>query len=99
DTLTHALVATWPLGCEGPTGLAFDARNHVLLSACDGTMALTDSRSGKSLGSFPIAGAVDGTGFDPAPGLALASSGTGVLTIAHQDAPGRFRVVQTVTTR
>ena len=99
DTLTHALVATWPLGCEGPTGLAFDARNHVLLSACDGKMALTDSRSGKSLGSFPIAGGVDGNGFDPATGLAFASSGTGVLTIAHQDAPGRFRVVQTVTTR
>jgi DNA-binding beta-propeller fold protein YncE len=99
DTLSHALVATWPLGCEGPTGLAFDAKNHVLLSACDGKMALTDSRSGKSLGSFPIAGGVDGNGFDPATRLAFASSGTGVLTIAHEDAPGRFSVVQTVMTR
>jgi DNA-binding beta-propeller fold protein YncE len=99
DTLSHTLVTTWPLGCEGPTGLAFDAKNHVLLSACDGKMALTDSRSGKSLGSFPIAGGVDGNGFDPATRLAFASSGTGVLTIAHEDAPGRFSVVQTVMTR
>lgn len=99
DTMTHAVVATWPLGCEGPTGLAFDAKNHVLLSACDGKMAVTDSRSGKSLGSFPIADGVDGNGFDPKTQLAFASSGTGVLTIAHEDAPGKFRVVQTVTTR
>jgi DNA-binding beta-propeller fold protein YncE len=99
DTLTHAVVATWPLGCEGPTGLAFDATNHVLLSACDGKMAVTDSRTGKSLGSFPIGGGVDGNGFDPATQLAFASSGTGVLTIAHEDAPGKFRVVQTVMTK
>jgi YVTN family beta-propeller protein len=99
DTMTHSMVATWPLGCEGPTGLAFDAKNHVLLSACDGKMALTDSRSGKPLGSFPIAGGVDGNGFDPETRLAFASSGTGVLTIAHEDAPGRFSVVQTAMTR
>ena len=99
DTLSHRLVATWPLGCEGPTGLAFDAKNHALLSACDGKMAVTDSRSGTSLGSFPIAGGVDGNGFDPKTELAFASSGTGVLTIAHEDAPGRFRVIQTVTTQ
>ena len=27
DTVKHTMVATWPItGCEGPTGLAFDAR-------------------------------------------------------------------------
>jgi DNA-binding beta-propeller fold protein YncE len=99
DTRTHTLVATWTLqGCEGPTGLAFDAKNHLLLSACDGKMAVTDSQSGKAVSSFPIADRVDGNGFDPVTGLAFASSGTGVLTIAHQDAPGKFTVVQTVKT-
>jgi hypothetical protein len=39
--------------------------------------------------------AVDGNGFDAATGLAFASSDTGVLTIAHQDAPEKFTVVQT----
>lgn len=100
DTRTHALVATWPLaGCEGPTGLAFDAKNHLLLSACDGRMTVTDSRSGKAVTSFPIGNRVDGNGFDPATGLAFASSGTGVLTIAHEDAPDTFTVVQTVKTQ
>jgi DNA-binding beta-propeller fold protein YncE len=100
DTLKHSLVATWPLDqCEGPTGLAFDARNHLLLSACDGKMAVTDSRTGKAVTSFPIAGRVDGNGFDAATGLAFASSGTGVLTVAHEDAPNTFTVVQTAKTQ
>jgi len=99
DTLTHAVVATWPLGCEGPTGLAFDPANHLLLSACDGKMAVIDSRSGKAVTSFAIASRVDGNGFDPTTGLAFASSGTGVLTIAHEDAPDKFTVVQTAKTQ
>jgi DNA-binding beta-propeller fold protein YncE len=100
DTVKHATVATWPIAdCEGPTGLAFDVKNHLLLSACDGRMAVTDSRSGKPVTSFPIADGVDGNGFDPATGLAFASSGTGVLTVAHEDARNKFTVVQTVTTQ
>jgi len=100
DSRTHSLVATWPLaGCEGPTGLAFDAKNHLLLSACDGRMAVIDSRSGKAVTDFPIGTRVDGNGFDPATGLAFASSATGVLTIAHEDAPNKFTVVQTVKTQ
>lgn len=99
DTVKHTLVATWPIaGCEGPTGLAFDSANHLLLSACDGKMVITDSKTGKGVSSFPTANRVDGNGYDPATGLAFASSGTGVLTVAHQDAPGRFTVTQTAKT-
>jgi hypothetical protein len=100
DTVAHSVVATWPLtGCEGPTALAFDAKNRRLLSACDGKMVVTDSGSGKVVTSFPIGDRVDGNGFDPASGLAFASSGTGVLTIAHEDSPNAFTVVQTVKTQ
>jgi len=100
DTVAHKLIQTWPLpGCDGPTGLAFDAANHLLLSACDGKMTVTDSRSGKNVTEFPIGTRVDGNGFDSVTRLAFASSGTGVLTIAHQDAPGKFTVVQTVKTQ
>jgi hypothetical protein len=100
DTSTHAVVAEWPMpGCEGPTGMAFDEKNHLILSACDGKMAVVDSRSGKMVTSFPIADAVDGNGFDAATGYAFASSRTGVLTIAHEDAPGVFSVVQTLKTQ
>ncbi len=37
DTVTHQVVATWPIAdCEGPTGMAYDQKNHLILSACDG---------------------------------------------------------------
>jgi hypothetical protein len=62
-------------------------------------MAVTDSTSGKAVTSFPIADDVDGNGFDPATGFAFASSRTGVLTIAHEDAPSKFTVVQTLKTQ
>ncbi|MEO5818923.1 MAG: YncE family protein [Vicinamibacteraceae bacterium] len=97
DVRLHAVVATWPIaGCEGPTGLAFDEANHLLLAACDKRMAVVDSASGQPVTSFPIADRVDGNGFDPTTKLAFASSGTGVVTIAHQDARDRFSVVQTL---
>jgi DNA-binding beta-propeller fold protein YncE len=100
DTLTHTVVATWPLaGCESPTALAFDAKNHLLLSACDGKTGVVDSTTGKATTSFPTATGVDGNGFDPQTGLAFASSGTGVLTVAHEDARDKFTVVQTVKTQ
>jgi DNA-binding beta-propeller fold protein YncE len=100
DMQKHTLAATWPLaGCEGPTGLAYDQAHHLLLSACDGKMTVTDSTSGKQVTSFPIADDVDGNGFDPATGYAFASSRTGVLTIAHEDAPNKFTVVQTLKTQ
>jgi DNA-binding beta-propeller fold protein YncE len=102
DTVKHAVVARWPLaGCEAPTALAFDAKNHLLLSACgdSGTMVVVDSTLGKVTTSFPIATGVDGNGFDPATQLAFASSGTGVVTVAHEDARDKFTVVQTVKTQ
>ena len=99
DTVTHTLVAEWPIAdCEVPTGMAYDQKNHLILSACDGKMAVVDSTSGKTVTSFPIADEVDGNGFDPATGYAFASSRTGVLTIAHEDSPGKFTVVQTLKT-
>jgi hypothetical protein len=100
DVARHAVVANWPIAeCEAPTGLAFDEAHHRLLAACDKRMVVVDSVSGKAVTSFPIGERVDGNGFDPATGLAFASSGTGVVTIAHEDTPDRFTVVQTVTTQ
>jgi len=60
---------------------------------------VTDSTSGKGVTSFPIADDVDGNGFDPATGYAFASSRTGMMTIAHEDAPNKFTVVQTLETQ
>jgi len=100
DTITHSVVATWPItDCEGPTAMAFDNKNHLILSACDGHMAVVDSRTGKVVTSFPIGEEVDGNGFDAATGYVFAASRAGTLTIAHEDSPGKFTIVQTLKTQ
>jgi len=100
DTVTHMVVAEWAMpGCDAPTGMAFDQKNNLILSACEGRMAVIDSRTGKEVTTFATADAVDGNGFDAATGYAFASSRTGVLTVAHEDAPGKFTVVQTLQTQ
>jgi DNA-binding beta-propeller fold protein YncE len=100
DTVKHTVVATWPIAeCEGPTAMALDQKNHLILSACDAKMALVDSTSGKTVGSFPIGDDVDGNGFDASTGYAFAASRGGTLTIAHEDSPGKFTVVQTLKTQ
>jgi YVTN family beta-propeller protein len=101
DSLSHTVVATWPIdGCEEPTGLAFDAKNHRLFSACHNkVMAVTDSTTGKPVTTFPIGARVDGAAFDPETGCVFSSNGEGTVTIATLDSAGKATVVQTLTTQ
>jgi len=101
DITTHTLVATWPLaGCEEPTGLGFDPKNHRLFSACaNKIMTMTDSGSGQVVTTAPIGDGADGAAFDPATGYAFASNGAdGTVTILHLDNPRTLRLVQTLPT-
>jgi DNA-binding beta-propeller fold protein YncE len=102
DIKTHKLVATWPLaGCEEPTGLGYDAKNHRLFSACSNkVMTVTDSVTGKVVTTSPIGAGADGAAFDPATGYAFASNGAdGTVTIAHLDNPNTLSAVQTLPTQ
>ena len=101
DVKTHTLAAKWPLtGCEEPTGLGYDPKNHRLLSACSNkVMTVTDSVSGKVVTTLPIGAGADGAAFDPATGYAFASNGAdGTVTIAHLDSPNTLTFVQTLPT-
>jgi DNA-binding beta-propeller fold protein YncE len=101
DIKAHKLVATWPLtGCEEPTGLGYDAKNHRLFSACaNAVMTVTDSTSGQLVMTTPIGHGADGAAFDSATGYAFASNGgDGTVTIAHLDGPNKLTVVQTLST-
>jgi len=87
-------------GCQEPSGLAMDQKNHRLYAGCDNkVMAVVDSRSGKTLADVPIGDGVDACDFDPATGFAFASTGDGHLTIIKETSAGKFEVVQTVTTQ
>jgi YVTN family beta-propeller protein len=101
DTKTHTVVATWPIAPgEGASGMAFDAAHHRLfLGAGNKLMIMMDSETGKVVGSVPIGDGVDANAFDPALQLAFASCSDGTVTIAHEDAPDKLTVVQTLKTQ
>jgi DNA-binding beta-propeller fold protein YncE len=52
-------------GCDGPTGIAFDPADRLLLSACaNGQAALVDTRARRLIGLLPIGKGADGALFD-----------------------------------
>jgi YVTN family beta-propeller protein len=99
DAHTLKLTATWPSGCESPSGLAFDVPGHRLFPVCDGNkMSVIDSNSGKLLASPAIGDGPDAAGWDAKAKLAFASSGDGVLSVVNAAAPG-YPTVQSLPTQ
>jgi YVTN family beta-propeller protein len=98
DAHTKTLTATWPIGCESPSGLAFDVTGHRLFSVCDGKkMAVTDSNSGKSLALPPIGDGPDAAGYSPDHSVAFASCGEGVLSVINTADPA-YPAIETLPT-
>lgn len=101
DPKTLKVENTWPLDpCKSPSGLAIDAEHEILVVGCHNKMmAFVDGNSGKVIGTVPIGQGVDANRFDPGTGYAFASCGDGTLTIAHEDAPDKFSLVETIETQ
>ncbi len=101
DAKTLKIEDTWPLApCESPSGLAIDAAHEILVVGCHNKMmAFVDGNTGKVLGTVPIGQGVDANRFDPATGYAFASCGDGTLTIAHEDSPAKFSLVESIPTQ
>ena len=102
DTKTHTVVTNWPIAPgEGASGMAIDLKHHRLFLGCGGskTMVMLDGITGKVITSVPIGQGVDANAFDPGTGFAFASCGDGTTTIAHEDAPDKLTVVQTLETQ
>ena len=100
DTKTHKVVETWPIAPgEEPSGMAIDVEHHRLFLGCGNKlMVMMDSTNGKVVASVPIGQGVDATKFDRGTELAFCSCGDGTVTIAHEDAPDKLTVVQTLKT-
>ena len=100
DTKTHEVVNHWPIAPgEGASGMAIDVAHHRLLLGCSNKlMVMMDSETGKVVASVPIGQGVDANAFDPGTQFAFSSCGDGTVTIAHEDAPDKFAVVQTLVT-
>ncbi len=102
DAEALKITNTWPLDpCKNPSGQAIDLTHSLLVVGChNGLMEFWDYQRAKVAGTVPIGLGVDANRFDPGTGLAFAScgDGNGTITVAHEDSPGNFRVVQTITT-
>jgi DNA-binding beta-propeller fold protein YncE len=100
DAKSLRVLHTWALApCESPSGQAIDTAHSLLIIGChNGLMEFWDYASGKVVGTVPIGKGVDSNRFDSGTGLAFASCGDGTITVAHEDAPGKFSVVQTIDT-
>ena len=100
DAKTLQVIHSWPLApCKNPSGQAIDVAHSLLIIGChNGLMEFWDYATGKVAGTVPIGKGVDANRFDPGTGLAFASLGDGTITVAHEDAPDKFTVVQTIST-
>ena len=83
DTRARKLLKRIPLaGCEGPTGIAYSARDKLLVSACANGVAKITTTDGRDAGSVRIGEHPDGAAFDARRGVALVpTAGDGKLNV------------------
>jgi DNA-binding beta-propeller fold protein YncE len=100
DVKTWKTTASWPLApCEGPTGIAYDAKTNRIFSGCNKTSVVLDASTGKVVATIPNGTRVDALAWDPARRLIyVPNGGEGTVTVVHQDSADKYSVVATVQT-
>ena len=101
DSKTLKVLNTWSIApCDEPAGLAIDTAHQRLFAGCHNKMmTVVDYTTGKVVATIPIGQGVDANRYDPGTGLVFASCGDGTITVAHQDSPDKYTVVQTIATQ
>jgi DNA-binding beta-propeller fold protein YncE len=85
--------------CEGPTGLALDAANHRLFSACRSKhLIVLNADTGEIVAVLPIGAGVDGAGYDPELRRVYTANAVGTMTVIQQDSPEQYRVLENAPT-
>jgi DNA-binding beta-propeller fold protein YncE len=98
DTKAMKVVAKWSVAPGGsPVGMSMDRVKRRLYVGCRKPQKLIvmSADDGKVVADLPIGTGVDATRFD---GDAFASCRDGTLAVARETAPGKFEIVQTVST-
>ena len=102
DTKTQTLSATWPVECEAPTALMYEANSNRLFVPCRGAdpqMAVVDAETGKTVARVAIAKGADAVAFNAREKLILVSHGSGTVQVIKQDSADSYHTVETVITR
>lgn len=99
DARTRQVTRHFPLAdCEGPTGLAYDARDQRLVAECaNGAAKIVSADDGHLLASLPLGPRPDGLIADAQRNLVFAPTG-GDAAMAVID-PARLMAVATIATR
>lgn len=101
DVLKRRVIRRFPLeGCEEPTGLAYDAQYHLVVSACsNGVAEFVNAGGGSVAAQIAIGKGCDAVLLDAKRGFAFFPGGdSGTLSVVTIRGPRDIRVVQTVAT-
>ena len=100
DAKTMKATASWPLApCEGPTGIAYDAKTNRIFVGCGKKSAVVDAETGKIVATIENGDGVDALGWDPAKKLIYVPCGRDSnVVVVHQDSADKYTVVATVAT-
>lgn len=100
DIAQRKVLTRYPLtGCDGPTGLAYDAADKLLLAACDGATDVVDAKTGKVLQTLATGKGADGIAFDPRQKLAFVPAGRAGTLSVIAFSKGKGTIVDTVQTQ
>jgi DNA-binding beta-propeller fold protein YncE len=101
DIKTFKVMHHWPVAPgEGPTGLAIDKKTKRLFAGCEKLLVVLDAVSGNTVDKIIIGDGCDGVAFDEATNNIYTANGAdGTVSVIHEDAPSKFSLVQTVTTK
>ncbi len=100
DLQKQAVTQRYKLGpCEGATGLALDAANHRLFSACRSKhLVVLNSDTGEVVAVLPIGALVDGVDYDPVLRRVYTANAIGNMTVIQQDSADQYRVLENAPT-
>jgi hypothetical protein len=98
DTKAMKVVDKWSTAPGGsPVGMSMDREHRRLFIGCrkPRMLIVMNADNGQVVANLPIGAGVDATQFD---GDAFASCRDGTLSVARETSPGKFEIIQTVTT-
>jgi YVTN family beta-propeller protein len=97
DARSHQVIATWPSGCDSPSGLAIDISGNRIFSVCIGKkMSAIDAGSGKLLANPEIGDGPDAAAWSAKHKLAFASCGEGLLAVVDAST---YKTIETLPTK